>query len=189
MSDPQPTEIHPLPWDELKPYEKDQGGYWLYERGGAKTWVAVPNPEHVRRETDARAALGAASEREADAGMALWQWLQGSDESKVEAIRQYRYTVLASRALAAPWSEFDESVPPRDRIMGDMRELAAVADPDHRARRHVRTSQNLDAYRDEIRREDAAKLRAMAAVMHHVSSRELLERAAEDIEPDDEETT
>lgn len=148
MSEQQPTEVHALSWDELKPYEKDQGGYWLHGRGD-KTWVAVPNPEHVRREAEARAALGAASEREADAGMALWQWLQGSSESKVAAIRQYRYTVLASRALAAPWSEFDESTPPRDRIMGDMRELTAIADPDHRARRHVRTSQNLDAYRDE----------------------------------------
>jgi hypothetical protein len=41
---------HPLPWDELVPYEKDQGGYWLYPKGcdvygNGKIWVRVPQPE------------------------------------------------------------------------------------------------------------------------------------------------
>lgn len=36
----------PLPWDELKPYERDQGGYWLYGPwcdvyGNGKIWVPV----------------------------------------------------------------------------------------------------------------------------------------------------
>lgn len=33
---PMPADLppgHPLPWDELVPYERQQGGYWLYERG------------------------------------------------------------------------------------------------------------------------------------------------------------
>lgn len=47
----------------------------------------------------------------------------------------------------------------------------------------------IDAYRDEILRGAAGRLRSQASVMHHISSRELLERAAEDIEPDGEETT
>lgn len=27
---PDGTTHEPLPWGELKPYERDQGGYWLY---------------------------------------------------------------------------------------------------------------------------------------------------------------
>jgi hypothetical protein len=43
-------EGHPLPWDELVPYERDQGGYWLYPKGcdvygNGKIWVSVPRPE------------------------------------------------------------------------------------------------------------------------------------------------
>jgi hypothetical protein len=40
---------HPLPWDELKHYEKEQGGYWLYTPetdiyGNGKVWFSVsPN--------------------------------------------------------------------------------------------------------------------------------------------------
>lgn len=38
-----------LSWDELRPYERQQGGYWLYPPGcdvygNAKTWVPVPRP-------------------------------------------------------------------------------------------------------------------------------------------------
>ncbi|MFK0288328.1 hypothetical protein ACIQVL_48830 [Streptomyces sp. NPDC090499] len=49
---PELPEGHPLPWDELVPYEKDQGGYWLYPKGGDvygndKIWVRVPNPERA----------------------------------------------------------------------------------------------------------------------------------------------
>jgi len=45
-------EGHPLSWDELVPYEKDQGGYWLYPKGcdvygNGKIWVSVPRPERV----------------------------------------------------------------------------------------------------------------------------------------------
>ncbi|MET7713697.1 hypothetical protein [Streptomyces sp. NPDC005407] len=45
-------EGHPLTWDQLVPYEKDQGGYWLHPRGGDvygndKIWVRVQNPEHL----------------------------------------------------------------------------------------------------------------------------------------------
>lgn len=85
---------HPLAWDQLVPYEQDQRGYWLHDRGD-KVWVKVPNPEHVQREADALVALGAATQREADAGMELWRWLQGPDEAKVRAIRRYRDAVLA----------------------------------------------------------------------------------------------
>ncbi len=43
---------HPLSWDELVGYEKDQGGYWLYPAGrdmygNDKIWVRVPNPAHA----------------------------------------------------------------------------------------------------------------------------------------------
>ena len=43
-------EGHPLPWDDLVAYEKDQGGYWLYPPGcdvygNGKVWVRVPRPE------------------------------------------------------------------------------------------------------------------------------------------------
>lgn len=43
-------EGHPIPWDELVPYEQDQGGYWLYPQGcdvygNGKVWVSVPRPE------------------------------------------------------------------------------------------------------------------------------------------------
>jgi hypothetical protein len=50
-------EGHPIPWDELVPYEQDQGGCWLYPAGcdvygNGKIWVRVPRPEQpgeVRR--------------------------------------------------------------------------------------------------------------------------------------------
>jgi hypothetical protein len=40
----------PIPWEELKPYEKEQGGYWFYPRGrdvygNGKVWIRVPRPE------------------------------------------------------------------------------------------------------------------------------------------------
>lgn len=43
-------EGHPIPWDQLVPYERDQGGYWLYPPGcdvygNGKIWVRVPRPE------------------------------------------------------------------------------------------------------------------------------------------------
>jgi hypothetical protein len=43
-------EGHPLPWDELVPYEQQQGGYWLYPQGcdvygNGRVWVRVPRPE------------------------------------------------------------------------------------------------------------------------------------------------
>lgn len=43
-------EGHPIPWDELVPYERDQGGYWLYPKGcdvygNGRVWVRVPRPE------------------------------------------------------------------------------------------------------------------------------------------------
>jgi len=48
MTDALP-EGHPLSWDDLMAYEKDQGGYWLYPRdcdvyGNGKIWVPVPRP-------------------------------------------------------------------------------------------------------------------------------------------------
>lgn len=66
-------EGHPLPWDQLVPYERDQGGYWLYPPGcdvygNGKIWVGVPKPEqpgelkryinqvrHLAQQIDARA--------------------------------------------------------------------------------------------------------------------------------------
>lgn len=41
---------HPIPWDQLVPYERDQGGYWLYPPGcdvygNGKVFVRVPQPE------------------------------------------------------------------------------------------------------------------------------------------------
>lgn len=49
MSDTLP-EGHPLVWSELKPFERQQGGYWLYLSdcdvyGTGKVWVPVPHPE------------------------------------------------------------------------------------------------------------------------------------------------
>lgn len=43
---------HPLAWDDLVPFEKDQCGYWLYPSGrdvfgNDKIWVSVPNPGHA----------------------------------------------------------------------------------------------------------------------------------------------
>jgi len=40
---------HPLPWDQLVPYEQQQRGYWLYppgcdEYGNGKVWVPVRKP-------------------------------------------------------------------------------------------------------------------------------------------------
>jgi hypothetical protein len=35
-------------WDELKPYEKQQGGYWLYGTdpfGADKRWIPVEAPQ------------------------------------------------------------------------------------------------------------------------------------------------
>ncbi len=36
----------PVPWDELRPYEQQQGGYWLYHPGcdvygNGRIWVTV----------------------------------------------------------------------------------------------------------------------------------------------------
>ncbi|MEV0556182.1 hypothetical protein AB0I27_22370 [Streptomyces sp. NPDC050597] len=49
MTDTLP-EGHPLPWDQLVPYEQQQGGYWLYGPhcdvyGNGKIWVSVPRPQ------------------------------------------------------------------------------------------------------------------------------------------------
>lgn len=43
-------EGHPIPWADLVPYERDQGGYWLYPKGcdvygNGRIWVSVPRPE------------------------------------------------------------------------------------------------------------------------------------------------
>ncbi len=40
----------PLTWEELKPFEQEQGGYWYYPSGcdvygNGKVWVRVPRPE------------------------------------------------------------------------------------------------------------------------------------------------
>lgn len=44
------SEGHSILWDELLPYEQQQGGYWLYPQGcdvygNGKVWVSVPKPE------------------------------------------------------------------------------------------------------------------------------------------------
>ncbi|MCX4885901.1 hypothetical protein [Streptomyces sp. NBC_00847] len=49
MTDTLP-EGHPIPWEDLVPYEQDQGGYWLYPPGcdvygNGKVFVRVPRPE------------------------------------------------------------------------------------------------------------------------------------------------
>ncbi|MCL8016880.1 hypothetical protein [Streptomyces sp. AS02] len=49
MTDTLP-EGHPLAWEDLVPYEQQQGGYWLYPTGcdvygNGKIWVRVPRPE------------------------------------------------------------------------------------------------------------------------------------------------
>lgn len=80
-----------------------------------------------------------------------------------------RKTVLAERALATPWSEWSEDVPPRDRIRGDMAELTRVADPDHIARRAIRTEGDLDAYRAEVLREAADWLTAKYGVTNRAA--------------------
>ncbi|MFJ5644019.1 DUF6221 family protein [Streptomyces sp. NPDC093223] len=41
---------HPIPWGQLVPYERQQGGYWLYPEGcdvygDGKQWVGVTRPE------------------------------------------------------------------------------------------------------------------------------------------------
>lgn len=46
MQLPDGTEYTPLSWDELVPYERDQGGYWLYGPwcdvyGKGKLWIRV----------------------------------------------------------------------------------------------------------------------------------------------------
>jgi len=41
---------HPIAWDNLVPYERDQGGYWLYGTdpfGADKRWVPVKRPSEV----------------------------------------------------------------------------------------------------------------------------------------------
>ena len=38
---------HPIPWADLKPYERDQGGYWLYGTdpyGADKQFIRVEKP-------------------------------------------------------------------------------------------------------------------------------------------------
>lgn len=87
----------------------------------------------------------------------LGETIQGAWRAATGTVRE---TVLAERALAVAWSQWDESVPPRDRIRQDMKELTEVADPEHRARRSVRTTQDLDAYRDVILQEAAAAARS-----------------------------
>lgn len=42
---------HPVTWDDLRPYEQQQGGYWLYGPdcevfGGGKVWVRVARPAY-----------------------------------------------------------------------------------------------------------------------------------------------
>jgi hypothetical protein len=46
---PDGTTHEPVPWDHLVPYERDQGGYWLYGPwcdvyGNGKVFVRVPRP-------------------------------------------------------------------------------------------------------------------------------------------------
>jgi hypothetical protein len=48
----------PLAWDDLVPYERDQGGYWLYHPGcdvygNGKIWVPVRPPAPRRAEPSA----------------------------------------------------------------------------------------------------------------------------------------
>lgn len=52
MAEPLLPEGHPIPWDQLRPYEQQQGGYWLYPDGrdvfgNDKIWVKSPNPDTV----------------------------------------------------------------------------------------------------------------------------------------------
>lgn len=47
-------EGHPLAWDELRGYERLQGGYWLVPTaddppGSVKRWVEVARPESSER--------------------------------------------------------------------------------------------------------------------------------------------
>jgi hypothetical protein len=49
-------EGHPIPWGQLVPYERQQGGYWLYPRGcdvygNGRVWVSVPHP-HAKEAQD-----------------------------------------------------------------------------------------------------------------------------------------
>lgn len=49
MADAPLPDGHPIPWDQLVPYERDQGGYWLYPEGcdvygNGKIWVPVARP-------------------------------------------------------------------------------------------------------------------------------------------------
>lgn len=82
---------------------------------------------------------------------------------ELDELAKLRAADRQPQALAVSWSEWDETVPPRDRIMQDMRELTEVADPDHRARRHARTSINLDAYRAQVIGEIEALVRDRAS--------------------------
>lgn len=55
-------EGHPLPWDQLVAYERDQGGYWLYPPGcdvygNGRVWVRVPRPEQPGEVTGFRNRL------------------------------------------------------------------------------------------------------------------------------------
>ena len=39
-----------ISWDQLRPYEQQQGGYWLYPPGcdaygNGRVWVSVPRPQ------------------------------------------------------------------------------------------------------------------------------------------------
>lgn len=48
-------EGHPIPWDALVPYERQQGGYWLYPPGcdvygNGRMWVSVPCPRAAQDE-------------------------------------------------------------------------------------------------------------------------------------------
>ncbi len=47
---PDVTGHAPVPWEKLVPYEREQGGYWLYGPwcdvyGNGKVWVAVARPD------------------------------------------------------------------------------------------------------------------------------------------------
>lgn len=52
-----PPEGHPLPWANLRPYEQQQGGYWLYPPGcgvygDGKRWINVRRPQQAERGPD-----------------------------------------------------------------------------------------------------------------------------------------
>jgi hypothetical protein len=90
-----------------------------------------------------------------------------SDAEETELLDAFaaevRAAALAERAMAIPWSQWTEDTPPGARILRDMQELAAVADPDHRARRTARTSGDLNAYAAEIRQGCSRRLYRIAS--------------------------